>query len=82
MARKSRTLAEELNNFGTKGDPEMILVVELLLIICLDIDPEDVALYGNGYGDSDSESDDGIYEARAHYEPVQYVHPQCQILCR
>jgi len=38
----------------------------------LDVDLEDVALYGNGLEDSDSERDD-VDEARAHYEPVSYV---------
>jgi len=56
-------------------------VIVLPLIITPDIDPEDVALYGNDLGDSDSETDDNIDEASAHYEPVPYVHLQCENFC-
>lgn len=47
----------------------------LPLTIAQDVDPEDVTLYGNGLGDSDSEANDSVDEATAHYEPVPYVHP-------
>lgn len=44
----------------------------------LDVDPEDVALDGNDLGDSDSEADDNVDEATAHYEPVPYVYLKSQ----
>jgi len=45
-------------------------MVVLLLIMTLEVDPEDVPLYGNGLGDSDSEVDDNVDATTAHYEPV------------